>query len=186
MKLCDWGILFGILFLCVVVPLELRNTYLQQAQFTTEEYNRCIDRASIDCLMDVVKREYEDGSIQIDGKAAEQHFYEQLFFVFDAVSASEKEILQSGVKMMKLVNQKERLTVEETDLIRGQMEQEANRNYEGDAKLFSFYFPYIEKEEWYQQLENRGIYVFYDVPEWQGMNYNRFLFSGSKIKKSSR
>lgn len=186
MKLSDWDILYGVLFVCVAVPIGLKHYYFQQAQFTTEEYNRNLDRATWDCLMDTVEEEYEDGSIRLNGKAAEKHFYEQLFFVFDAVSAGEKEVLSSGVQMMKIVNQNQELTMEEADRIRSEMEQEANRKYEGDAKLFSFYFPYVKEEVWYQNLAEHGIYVFYDVPDRYGMDYDRYLFSGSRIKKSSR
>lgn len=186
MKLCDWTTLFGALFFCGLVLMKLQSHAFQQAQFTTEEYNRNIDRATMDCLMDVVKEEKKDGSILIDGKSAEKHFYEQLFFVFDATSEKEKYALQSGVKMMKLLNQKNELSMKEADWIRSQMEEEANRKYEQDIKLFSFYFPYVRQEEWYEPLEKRGLYVFYDVLDWQKNSYNRFLFSGSKIKKNSR
>lgn len=185
MKLSDWSILYGVLFVCVAVPVGLCHYYFQQAQFTTEEYNRNIDRAAWDCLMDTVEEEYEDGSIRINGKEAEKHFYEQLFFVFDAVSAGEREALSSGVKMMKIVNQNQELTMKEADQIRSEMEQEANRRYEGDAKLFSFYFPYVKEEVWYQKLAEQGIYVFYDVEDRAEMDYDRYLFSGSRIKKSS-
>lgn len=185
MRLSDWGILFGALFLCAAIPGELKQYYLQQAQFTTEEYNRAIDRAAWDCLMDTVEEEYADGSLRINGKMAEQHFYEQLYFVFDATSNREKQVLASGVRLFQVLNEKENLSMEETDKIREEMEQRVNENYERDAQLFSFYFPYIGAETWYQELKKQGVYVFYDVPEEAGMYYNRYLFSGSMIKKSS-
>ncbi len=183
MKLCDLAIVFGMLFLCAAVPLGLRTAYLREAQFTTEEYNRCIDRAATDCLMDVVEEEYRDGSIRIDGKAAEHHFYEQLFFVFDAQTGEERERLSSGVKMMEFVNRGRELTMEEADALRIQMEERVNRNYEADGKLFALYFPYIDREDWYEKLRGRGVYVFYDVRDDSRTGYDRFLFAGSRIKK---
>ena len=185
MKLSDWGILFGMLFLCVSVPQELKQYYLQQAQFTTEEYNRAIDRAAWDCLMDTVEEERADGSLRINGKMAEQHFYEQLYFVFDATSEREKRVLASGVKLFQVLNENDALSMEETDKIRSEMEQSVKEQYESDAQLFAFYFPYIGEEKWYQELKKQGVYIFYDVPEGEGMYYNRYLFSGSTIKKSS-
>lgn len=197
MKLTDWCLLFVTLFVCSQLPKYLEDKMLQQGTFTTVEYNRIMDQAALDCLMGTVKEEFADGSVRIDTKEAETHFYDQIAFVCDATDEVSRNALWSGVKMKQFINRNESagiwngyrreegITMQESEQLRNLMENQINQAKRKDAALFTLSFPFITGEDWYQNLKPRAFYIMYEGKEvsWKKDN-NRFLFSGSMIRKT--
>lgn len=197
MKLTDWSIVFVLLFVISQIPRFLESEWVQQEKFTTVEYNRIFDQAAEDCLMGCVKEEWEDGSIRMDTQAAEQQFYEQIAFVFDATDEESMEALFNGVKMVQFVNRNESpgvwngyqkeegISVEESNRLRDYMEGNIRKTRKKDAVLYALYFPFAPNQEWYQNLKPHAFYAMYEGREYGfHRQNNRFLFSGSMIRKT--
>ncbi|MDD6217059.1 MAG: hypothetical protein PUB28_10020 [Roseburia sp.] len=197
MKLTDFSIVFVVLFVVSQVPKLLESEWVRQEKFTTVEYNRIFDQAAEDCLMGSVKEECADGSIRMDIKTAEKHFYEQIAFVFDATDEAAMEALYDGVKMVQFVNRNESpgvwnsyqkeegISVEESNRLRAQMEDTILRARRKDAALFSLSFPFAPYQEWNQNFKPHAFYAMYEGREYGFHRQNRrYFFSGSMIRKT--
>lgn len=189
MKLTDWCILFVALFLCVILPLDLRTGYLSQSFCQQKKYERVLDRACMDSLVDSVIRENDDGSVVVDERQVHGRFRELLGLEFDAVSREEREYLQQCIRMQQFYHLERVLTPVQADAVRMQMEQAAaDSNYDmwkKNKQLLSFYFPYIPQEEWYQNLAGPSLYSLFEADSsadpWE--KYRRYVFSGGRIVK---
>lgn len=189
MKLTDWCILFTALFVCIMLPLDLRTNYLSQSFCQQKKYEKALDRACMDSLMDSVVRENDDGSVVVNEEQAGGRFRELLAFEFDSVSKESLEYLKQCIRMQQFYNLPETLTAAQTDAVRGRMEQAvADGGNEAGIKnmaLLSFYFPYIPKEDWYQNLAGPSLYSLFEADSsadpWK--KYRRYVFSGGRIVK---
>lgn len=189
MKLIDWCILFMALCLCVMLPLDLRTGYLSQSFCQQKKYEKMLDRACMDSLMDSVILENDDGSVVVDESQVHRRFQELLGLGFDAVLRQEREYLQQSIRMQQFYNLERELTPAQADRIRMQMEQSAADSsfdmWKKNKQLISFYFPYIPQEDWYQNLAGPSLYSFFEADSsadpWE--KYRRYVFSGGRIVK---
>lgn len=191
MKLTDWAILFAAVFICFALPPDLLGAYQSQAFFYQKEYGRILDRACEDSLMDSVLLEQDDGRVVVDTDRVYARFAELLDLGFDAVSQEQRDKMRESVRMKRFYHLDPALSVEQTDEIRRQMEL-AVTGYDGkragvqaDAEMFSFYFPYIPKEDWYQKIAGPSLYALFE-PDSSGdpfMACRRYTFSGARIVK---
>lgn len=189
MKLTDWCILFAALFVCIMLPLDLRTEYIAQSFCQQKKYDKALDRICMDSLTDSVIRENDDGSMVVDEARVNDRFRELLMLTFDAVSQEDREYLRRCIRMQQFYDLQDMLTAEQTDAVRRQMEQ-AVADSRNDAHiknmgLFAFYFPYISHEEWYQSLAGPSLYSFFeaDSSEDPWKKYRRYVFSGGRIVK---
>lgn len=78
---------------------------------------------------------------------------------------------------------------EKTDLLREEMELIINKikNINDKGIEYRISIPYIENEEWYQNIKNTGLWLFYQSPAEQiaERNYFYFVCSGSEIRRIS-
>lgn len=194
MRLINWGILFMFLFIGSSVGPFLKECYKKEAMITMEQYNRNIDRAVEDALVDQIIEEKEDSSISLDSDKIYQAFLDQLCFVFNVRTAYEREQLERLLLMQRVVNQTEALSMEQQEMLRNEMEQIVNENSALRGLNYALLFPTIEGESWSRKLDNNSFYAFMEINDdvKYGWTRNitekeaiRYSFSGAKIRKKN-
>lgn len=191
MKISDWCILFIPLFCGMILCGGFQSRYDRQAQGTMELYNRILDRAAEDALTDRLQEEYEDGSLKINEKKVQEHFLEQIAFVFDMTSETEKERLEELFLFRKLVNEKGELSREDSRKIQNCMEQAMREKTVLSYMSYYLLFPFAEGEEWAHNLKNHAFYSFMELPDKKNYPWTvlfdteriRYAFSGAELVK---
>lgn len=193
MRLSNWCVLFMALFLVSILLPNLREDYFRTAGFTTELYNRNVDRATEDAMIACVKEEYADGSVRIEEDEVTEKFYQQLAGQFDVTTEQELQKLRENVILSELVNEKAELGLEEERSLREMMEQminEGSKISEGDYCLL---FPELESDGWSQPLANKSFYHFVELADEENYPWTkllkehaiRFFLSGAKLRKAN-
>lgn len=194
MRLINWGILFMFLFVGIGIRPFIKTLYEDNAMITMEQYNRNIDRAVEDALLDQIVEEKEDSSISLDSEKIYQAFLNQLYFVFNAGTEYEKTQLEKLLLIQKVVNQTESLSIEQQETLAKEMEQIINDNSSLTEYGYALFFPIIEGESWHQKLSNNSFYTFVELNDVKRYGWVqritereavRYSFSGAKIRKKN-
>ena len=194
MRLINWGILFMFLFIGIGIRPFIKTLYEDNAMITMEQYNRNIDRAVEDALLDQIVEEKEDSSISLDSEKIYQAFLNQLYFVFNAGTEYEKTQLEKLLLIQKVVNQTESLSIEQQETLAKEMEQIINDNSSLTEYGYALFFPIIEGESWHQKLSNNSFYTFVELNDVKRYGWVqritereavRYSFSGAKIRKKN-
>lgn len=194
MRLINWGILFMFLFIGIGIRPFIKTLYEDNAMITMEQYNRNIDRAVEDALLDQIVEEKEDSSISLDSEKIYQAFLNQLSFVFNAGTEYEKTQLKKLLLIQKVVNQTESLSIEQQETLAKEMEQIINDNSSLTEYGYALFFPIIEGESWHQKLSNNSFYTFVELNDVKRYGWVqritereavRYSFSGAKIRKKN-
>ena len=192
MRLTDLCLVFVMIFICFVLPVDLRIKDDREKFYSSKEFNRSLDRTVTDALEDVVVEEGENGSVTVDEEKLKENFDKLLAYAFDLDDkVSSQKIYDEVYK--GFINNGGRLTYEESDRVRAVMENEINsyieeeriKNYRRDASFFRLTFPYSDGESWYQNIAGPMFFATFDPADdnmpWIG--YDRVIFSGSRIEK---
>lgn len=194
MRLINWGILFMFLFIGIGIRPFIKTLYEDNAMITMEQYNRNIDRAVEDALLDQIVEEKEESSISLDSEKIYQAFLNQLYFVFNAGTEYEKTQLEKLLLIQKVVNQTESLSIEQQETLAKEMEQIINDNSSLTEYGYALFFPIIEGESWHQKLSNNSFYTFVELNDVKRYGWVqritereavRYSFSGAKIRKKN-
>ena len=186
MKLTDFAICLFSLFLCMFLGLELRLYDLNQTFLSRISLNRQMDRICEDSMMDVVVKEQDTGEVLADEHLIEQQFDTLMMLSFGVNQKEEQKKLYEIIPLKEFLYAGNDLSMEQTDRIRSHLEALANADRQAsDANLFAMCFPYVPREDWYQNITGNVFFTVIDPGHrnfsWETLN--RGEFSGSRIEK---
>ena len=190
MKLTDLCLVFVMVFICLVLPLELKIKDDREKYYSEKQFNRTMDRIASDAMEDAVISEDGDGKPKIDREKIYARFNKLLSLAFEVEDTSKicDAIISAGFYDNDL-----RLSYEESENIRKLIRDDINKRisqekineYRRDVAFFNVTFPYSSHESWYQNIAGPVFFVTIDPDDgnmpWTG--FDRVIFSGSRIEK---
>ena len=194
MKLTDLSILFVAVFICLILPLELRIKDDREKYYTDIQYNRVWDRISEDVTEDVVITEDWEGEPVVDREAVNEKLDKLIKLAFDIDGEACLSKGYDWFLMRDFYAFGKNITYDESEEIRRLMEDEINmaqyekriKNYRRDAEFYTMTFPYSKGESRYQNVFGPTFLAVFDPDDdnmpWAG--FDRVVISGSRIEKT--
>lgn len=206
MKWTDLALVFCMIFLSFAVPSELSASTRREVLFTTEQYNRMLDRAVEDALTDAVLYEGESGA-RLDEQKVLQQYAEELAFLFAAKTGEDRSKIYGCIRAVILTQgncftvyeplgdtfgQQPFLCVQSFDGLSSDTVREVLESYlPGKLSLAE-----IKNEEWYQNIMPLECYVVFEnedavFPQITGAgeshleHYVRICRSAARIRKTN-
>lgn len=194
MKLTDLCILFAAIFICLILPLELRISDDRAKYYSSRQFNRSFDRIVADAMEDVVIAEDEEGRVIVDEEKVHERFDHLVELTFDTGLPDPK--LYEAVKLNMFADMSGSPSYAQSEEIRNLLQEALNQRitqdiisgYRRQAAFFEMTFPYSPHESWYQSLYGPMFFVVFD-PDDDNMPWNdidRIVFSGSRIEKTRK
>ena len=194
MKLTDLSILFVAVFICMILPLELRIKDDREKYYTKIQYNRVWDRVSGDVTEDVVMTEDPAGEPVVDREVVHDKFEKLIRLTFDIDDEVSLSKVYDAFLQHEFYDFDRELSYDESEDIRILMEDEINmaqhekriKNYRRDAEFYRETFPYSKGESRYQNVFGPTFLTVFDPDDdnmpWAG--FDRVVISGSRIEKT--
>ena len=193
MKLTDLCLVFVMVFICLILPTELRIRDDREKYYSEKQFNRMMDRIAADTMEDVVVSEDENGNAVVDEDKVHENFERLITLAFDVEDSNALQKIHDSIYLNEHYDIPESLSYEQSEAMRLIIEDSINEradyeqinNYRRDTAFFSITFPFSDHESWYQKLTGPVFFIVFDPDDgnvpWVG--YNRIVFSGSRIEK---
>lgn len=184
MKLTDFCILFGALFLCMAVTRDWKIQYVLAQKLSDVQYNIQMDRIAEDALMDIVETEYADGSLYVRTAQLQKRYEQLLQLAFDLTDDEKRLLAYEAVTLWQFQQYPYALTAEQTDALCTQLQEQVNevKRRRREEQLLEIALPYVRVDDWYQALSGAQLVTVFDLRE-RFPTYDRAVFSGSRMEK---
>ena len=186
MKLTDFCILFGALFLCMLVIRDWKIQYVLAQKLSDVQYNIQMDRIAEDAMMDIVETEYADGSLYVRTAQLQERYEQLLQLAFDLTDDEKRLLAYEAVTLWKFQQYPYALTAEQTDALCTQLQEQVNevKRRRREEQLVEIALPYVRVDDWYQALGGAQLVTVFDLRE-HFPTYDRAVFSGSRLEKKN-
>ena len=201
MKLTDFCLVYIIIFIPVFFFTALEEEKLYETFMSRQQFNVIADRAVYDGLENAVIREEYSGNGEYDCERTVEEVLAEMYFLYDIKTADERLSFRSFIPVIMMLEwdgyymadlSGDKLCLSEKkpypdedvgDTLLSEIQRAYDAKNPGDVT--EFYFPYIEDDDWYQNIKIPGmIIVFRALPLGSGENtYNRIFLSGAGIAK---
>ena len=193
MKLTDLCVVFVMIFICLILPVELRIKDDREKFYLQKQFNRSMDRVVTDSLEDAVIEEDENGRVIVDEEQVYDRFRKMIALSFDVDDNESARKIYDSIYLNEFYDNDKSMSYEESENIRTVMENTINlrieaeriKNYRRDTAFFRFTFPFSPEDSWSRDIVGPSFFVTFDPDDdnmpWVG--YDRVVFSGGRIEK---